>query len=88
MPTKERTQKDAHTKFIPMKNLLEALVKRIEAGMKRQARYYVSAPAEMARLGSLEHAEAFAREHGWMLVSHMNGEHYEFIEARPGQVLF
>ena len=71
-----------------MQNPSETLARRIEAGMKIQARYYVSAPAEMARIGSLEHAEAFAREHGWMLVSHMNGEHYEFIEARLGQVLY
>jgi len=67
---------------------METLVKRIEAGMKLQARYYVSAPAEMARLGSPAAAEAFAREHGWILVTHMNGEHYEFIEARPGQQLY
>jgi len=71
-------------KLFPM----ETLAKRIEAGMKLQARYYVSAPAEMARLGSPANAEAFAEAHGWMLVSHMNGEHYEFIEARLGQVLY
>ena len=67
---------------------METLVKRIEAGMKLQARYYVSAPAEMARIGSLATAEALARAHGWMLVTHMNGEHYEFIETRPGQQLY
>ena len=67
---------------------MKALVKRIEAGMKIQARYYVSAPAEMARIGPLSTAETLARGHGWMLVSHLNGEHYEFIEARPGQVLY
>lgn len=67
---------------------LGALEKRIEKGIDEQGRYFVSAPAEMASLGTPEEAEAFAFWHSWMFVNHLEGEHYEFFEAVPGQELY
>ena len=67
---------------------LEAVEKRIEEGLKRQARYFVAAPAEMAQIGPPAAAEALARWHGWMFVNHMNGTNYEFFVAEPGQELY
>ena len=69
---------------------LESLAKRIEAGIRRQGRYYASAPAELAQLGDLPHAVDFARQHHWMVVPQLAGEAYEFFEATasPQQVLF
>ena len=69
---------------------LESLSERIQKGIEAQGRYFVPAPAEMAQLGNLEHALAFARRHDWMLVSHLGGENYEFFEATrsPQQALF
>jgi hypothetical protein len=74
--------------LIKMDCELEAVEKRIEAGIERQARYFVASPAEMAQLGSPVAAEAIAKWHGWMFVNHMNGTAYEFFEATPGQELF
>jgi hypothetical protein len=71
-----------------MGNALEAMEQRIEEGIRRQGRYFVAAPAERAQIGDAVHAEAFALWHGWAFVSHMNGEFYEFFEARPGQELY
>ena len=62
---------------------LTALAERIERGMKLQGRYFVSAPAEMAQLGDLQKTVKFAREHGWILLSHLGGTNYEFFEAIP-----
>ena len=67
---------------------LAALEKRIERGIAWQGRYFVSAPAEMAQLGSPEEAGAFAHWHHWMFVCHLGGENYEFFEAVPGQELY
>ncbi|GEM_PF-2113134 len=67
---------------------LEAVERRIEAGIRRQGRYYVATRAEMAQIGDPVHAEAFALWHGWAFVNHLNGENYEFFEARPGQELY
>jgi len=69
---------------------LDSLAKRIEQGMLVQGRYFVSSPAEMAQLGDLPRAMAFARSRGWMLVIHLGGENYEFFEATdsPQQALF
>lgn len=71
-----------------MGKALGAVEKRVEEGIRVQGRYFVAAPAEMEELGSPAAAEAFAEWHGWMFVNHMNGEHYEFFEAVPGQVLY
>jgi len=65
-----------------------ALEKRIEEGIILQGRYYVSAPAELAQLGSPEAALAFARWHGWAFVCHLNGANYEFFQAELGQQLY
>ena len=65
-----------------------ALEKRIEEGIVWQGRYFVSAPAELAQLGSPESALAFARWHGWAFVCHLGGANYEFFEALPGQQLY
>ena len=69
---------------------LESLAKRMKQGMHRQGRYFASSPAEMAQLGDLAHAMEFARRHGWMFVSHLGGENYEFFEATdsPRQDLY
>lgn len=69
---------------------LQSLTERIERGIAKQGRYFVSAPAEMAQLGDLQHALALAREQGWILVCHLGGENYEFFEAirSPQQDLF
>ena len=71
-----------------MGNALGALEERIRQGLERQGRYFVSAPAERARLGSPEAARAFALWHGWMFVCHLDGENYEFFETMPGQELY
>jgi hypothetical protein len=63
---------------------LAALKERIEAGMKEQGRYFVSAPAEMAQIGDFQHAVEFARKNGWMLVSHLHDSNYEFWQGVPG----
>ena len=65
-----------------------ALEKRIGEGITLQGRYYVSAPAELAQLGSPEAALAFARWHGWAFVCHLNGANYEFFQAELGQQLY
>ena len=83
-----RPETRPRTKDFPMGNALGALEERIRRGMARQGRYFVSAPAEMARLGSLEAARAFALWHGWMFVCHLEGANYEFIETVPGQELY
>ena len=71
-----------------MGQALGALEKRIEEGIVWQGRYFISAPAEMAQLGSPEAALAFARWHGWAFVCHLGGANYEFFEAVPGQQLY
>lgn len=70
-----------------MSHALAALEKRIEEGIRTQGRYFVSAPAELAQLGTPEAALAFAVFHNWMLVIHLDGANYEFFETRPGQIL-
>ena len=71
-----------------MGHAMGALERRIEGGIRVQGRYFVAAPSEMEQLGTPEEAELFAQWHGWMFVSHLNGENYEFFEAVPGQELF
>ncbi|MDD5348899.1 MAG: hypothetical protein PHQ12_01690 [Chthoniobacteraceae bacterium] len=71
-----------------MGNALGALEERVREGIARQGRYFVGAPAELARLGDVKAAEAFARWHGWMFVCHLDGAAYEFFETRPGQQLY
>lgn len=71
-----------------MEHAWGALEKRIEKGIEWQGRYFVAAPAEMAQLGSPGAALAFARWHGWMFVSHLNGTNYEFFEAVPGDQVY
>ena len=71
-----------------MGHALGALEKRIEEGIARQGRYFVSAPAERAQLESPDAAFAFAQWHGWEFVCHLGGENYEFFQAEPGQQLF
>ena len=68
---------------------LQSLAKRIEQGIRVQGRYFVSSPAEMAQLGDLDDAKAFALLHGWILVPHLDGTNYEFFEATdsPRQTL-
>jgi hypothetical protein len=68
----------------------ESLVMRIRQGMERQGRYLVAAPSERAQIGDWAAAKAFATWHGWMVVSHLNGESYEFFPAidSPQQALF
>jgi hypothetical protein len=73
-----------------MTDELQSLAERIGQGIDKQGRYFVSAPAEMAQLGELRQALAFAREHGWILVCHLGGANYEFFQAThsPQQELF
>jgi len=71
-----------------MGNEWAAMERRVEAGIKLQGRYFVCAPAEMKQLGGQEAARAFALWHGWMFVSHLNGQNYEFFETMPGQQLY
>jgi len=73
-----------------MTSELESLAVRIRVGILRQGRYLVTAPAEMAQLGSLGDALHFAKRNGWMLVCHLGGQFYEFFEATrsPHQALF
>ncbi len=66
-----------------MTNELESLAERVREGIRKQGRYFVSAPAEMAQLGPLREAQKFAERHHWMLVSHMGETNYEFFEAIP-----
>lgn len=69
---------------------LKFLVKRIQAGMERQGRYLITAPAEKALLPSVDDALALARRKDWMLVCHLGGEYFEFFEATrsPQQALW
>ena len=68
----------------------KSLAVRIQQAMEEKGCYLLTRPAEMAQFETLEDAIRFAEEHHWMLVPHLGGEQYEFIESSgsPEQQIF
>lgn len=66
-------------------DLLAALAHKIATGINESGKYTVTHPAELEVLHKLNHEQlhAFARQHGWTTVCHLDGQPIDFFKIVP-----